>query len=349
MEQLFFESGRALMLLLAVWSVWWATAWTTSRYHPQRLQIQLIVILGLFCALVMGLSVPQAFRDHALPFAVAYVATQVGRPVILAFSLSGERRRLKVRILLVYAATGVLWITGALIGGWVQKALWVLALAVEMVAGRLGWPVPGLGRSRPQEWSIAGEHLGERYQQFFLIVLGESIASAGLAVDAAGLQPAQVAAFAVSVTTTVLIWRIYFYRAGLILSEAIIRSPHPGRIGRSTADTHFVMVSGVLVASVGYQLGIIEPMSRSAVGWIVVVLGPALFIAGRARFEYEVFGRVSRSRLIALLVLVAIIPLGIRAPQLVVAVAVAAVLFGVAIADARRAWGRPPEEPAPPL
>jgi low temperature requirement protein LtrA len=349
MEQLFFESGRALMLLLAMWSVWWATAWTTSRYHPQRLQIQLIVILGLFCALVMGLSVPQAFRDHALPFAVAYVATQVGRPVILAFSLSGERRRLKVRILLVYAATGVLWITGALIGGWVQKALWVLALAVEMVAGRLGWPVPGLGRSRPQEWSIAGEHLGERYQQFFLIVLGESIASAGLAVDAAGLHPAQVAAFAVSVTTTVLIWRIYFYRAGLILSEAIIRSPHPGRIGRSTADTHLVMVSGVLVASVGYQLGIIEPMSRSAVGWIVVVLGPALFIAGRARFEYEVFGRVSRSRLIALLVLVAIIPLGIRAPQLAVAVAVAAVLFGVAIADARRAWGRPPEEPAPPL
>jgi len=349
LDRLFFESGRAVMLLLAMWSVWWATAWTTSRYNPQRLQIQLIVFLAVFCALVMALSLPQAFRDHALAFAVAYVVTQVGRPTVLAFSLGGERRRLKMRILIVYVATGVLWITGALIGGWAQKALWVLALAAEFVAGRVGWPIPGLGRSRPQEWSIAGEHLGERYQQFFLIVLGESILSAGLAVDAAGLHPAQLAAFAVSVTITVLVWRIYFYRAGLILSEAITRSPHPGRIGQSTADTHFVMISGVFITSIGYHLAIIEPLSHSAVGWIMVVAGPALFIAGRARFEYEVFGRVSRSRVIALLVLVAIFPPGIPAPQVASATAVAAVLLGVAVADARRAHGRPPEPAAPPL
>jgi low temperature requirement protein LtrA len=349
LDRLFFESGRALMLLLAMWSVWWATAWTTSRYNPQRLQIQLIVMLAVFCSLAMALSVPRAFGEHALAFALAYVVTQVGRPAILAISLGGERRRLKVRILVVYATTAVAWITGALIGGGAQKALWVSALAAEFVAGRLGWPIPGMGRSRPQEWSIAGEHLGERYQQIFLIVLGESILSAGLGVAAAGLHPGQLAAFTLAVTITVLAWRIYFYRAGLILSEAITHSPHPGRIGQSTADTHFVMISGVLITSIGYRLAIMDPFSRSAVGWIIVLVGPALFIAGRARFEYEVFGRVSRSRVIALLVLGAIFPLGIPAPQLASVAAVATVLFGVAVADARRAYGRPPEPAAPPL
>jgi low temperature requirement protein LtrA len=349
LDRLLFESGRAVLLLLAVWSVWWATAWTTSRYNPQRLQIQLIVMLAVSGSLVMALTLPMAFGRYALVFATAYVATQVGRPAILAFSLTGERRRLKVRILIFSATTGVLWIAGALVGGWAQRALWVLALAAEIGAGRLGWPIPGMGRSRPQEWTIAGEHLGERYQQFFLIVLGESILGAGLTVTYKGLHVGELAAFGVSVTITVLLWRIYFYRAGLILSEAITRSPHPGRIGQSIADTHFVMISGVFITSIGYQLAIIEPFSRSAVGWIIIVVGPALFIAGRARFEYEVFGRVSRSRMIALLVLVAIFPLGIPAPQMASAVAMAAVLFGVAVADARRAYGRPPESAAPPL
>jgi low temperature requirement protein LtrA len=349
LDRLFFESGKVLVLLLAMWSIWWATAWTTSRYNPQLLRIQAIVILAIFTSLVMALALPQAFGNYSLPFAIAYVGTQVARPAILATALSGERRRLKLRMMIIFSATGVLWIAGALMDEWPQRASWVLALVLELVASRLGWPVPGMGRSRPEEWTIAGEHLGERYQQFFLIVLGESILGAGLRVSSSGLQTRQLAAFIVSVTITVLVWRIYFYRAGLILSEAITRSPHPGRIGRSTADTHFVMISGVLIASIGYQLTIIDPYSRSTVGWAVIVLGPVLFIAGRARFEYEVFGRVSKSRIVALLVLAAMVPLAIPAPQLATALAVAVVLLGVAVADARRAYGRPPERARPPL
>jgi low temperature requirement protein LtrA len=343
------ESGDALVLLLAIWSVWWGTAWAMSRYNPRRLRIQTIVILAIFCSLVMALSVPLAFRDYALPFALAYVVAQVGRPAILALSTRGERRRLKMRMLIYFSSTGVLWIGGALIGGSAERVLWVSALATELIANRLGWPLPGLGRANPFDLTIAGEHLGERYQQFFLVVLGEAILGAGVTVASTGYHPFQLASFAVSVSITVLFWRIYFYRAGLILSEAITHAPHPGRIGQSTAGTHFVMISGVFIASIGYQLAIIAPTGVAAVGWIIIVVGPTLFMAGRARFEYEVFGRVSQSRLIALCVLVALLPLAIPLSQLEVAVAVALVLLGVAVADALRAYGRPPERARPPL
>jgi len=76
--------------------------------------------------------------------------------------------------------------------------------------------------------------------------------------------------------------------------------------------------------------------------------GPALFLAGRALFEYEVFGRVSRSRLIGFGVLAAISPAMIIVPPLVVASAAALVLTGIAVSDAARARGRPPEPPSPP-
>ncbi|PWU47359.1 hypothetical protein DLE60_25060 [Micromonospora globispora] len=77
--------------------------------------------------------------------------------------------------------------------------------------------------------------------------------------------------------------------------------------------------------------------------------GPALFLAGRARFEYVVFSRVSPSRLVGLLVLAVAAPAMLLVPRTVVAVVGTLVLAGIASADAVRARGRPPEPPSPAL
>ncbi|MER7268260.1 hypothetical protein ABT344_08130 [Micromonospora carbonacea] len=47
--------------------------------------------------------------------------------------------------------------------------------------------------------------------------------------------------------------------------------------------------------------------------------------------------------------LLAAVPVLLRLATLVSAGAVAVALLAVAVADARRAWGRPPEQPAPPF
>jgi len=60
------------------------------------------------------------------------------------------------------------------------RALWTLAIALDYTGLVLGWPVPGLGRTRAPEWTIAGRHLAERYQQFIIIALGETILLEGL-------------------------------------------------------------------------------------------------------------------------------------------------------------------------
>ncbi|MET8041545.1 hypothetical protein ABZU25_11820 [Micromonospora sp. NPDC005215] len=69
---------------------------------------------------------------------------------------------------------------------------------------------------------------------------------------------------------------------------------------------------------------------------------------GRSRFEYVVFSRVSRDRPIGLFALAALTPLMLLVPPIVAALAAAAVLAGVAISDAARTRGRPPEPPSPP-
>ncbi|MFE9191030.1 low temperature requirement protein A [Micromonospora sp. NPDC007208] len=343
--------GKTLLLLLALWAVWQGTAWTTSRYDPYRVPLQTVVITALVCSMVMGVAVPRAFSATGLMFAVAYVIAQVTRPVILSIALGPHPyRRLKVRMAVVFAVTGVLWISGAMLTTNAQVVLWSAALLIEYLAGRYGWPVPGLGRSTVSKWEIAGEHLAERYQQFFLVALGETILVAGFAYSAGPYEAGHVWAFALALATSIMLWRIYVQRAGRILGEAVMKARHPATIGRSAADTHLLMVIGLAATAIGYELIINHPLERIPGPWLAMVLGgPALFLAGRARLEYEVFARVSPSRWIALTVLVASsVPL-LFLPGVVSTAVGAVVLAAVAVADARRAHGAPPEAAAPPF
>ncbi|MFG3702503.1 low temperature requirement protein A [Micromonospora sp. NPDC047620] len=344
--------AKTLLLLLALWAVWQGTSWTTSRYDPHHAWLQAVVITALVASMVMGVAITRAFRETGLMFAVAYVVAQVSRPLILLLALgSHPYRRLNLRMLLAFSATGALWIIGAFVPTNPRVLLWTTALAAEYLAARFGWPVPGLGRSTVSRWDIAGEHLAERYQQFFLVALGETILVAGLAYsEGPNGGGGHTLAFALALATSIVLWRIYVQRAGQILAEAVVRARHPASIGRSAADTHLVMVVGLTATAIGYKLVIEHPLDRPEVAWLAMVLGgPVLFLVGRARFEYEVFSRVSPSRWIAALVLLVLMPVLLRAVSLVAAAVAAAVLIAVAVADALRARGAPPEAAAPPF
>ncbi|WP_420915201.1 low temperature requirement protein A [Micromonospora aurantiaca (nom. illeg.)] len=221
--------GKTLLLLLALWAVWQGTAWTTSRYDPHHLWLQVIVITALISAMVMGVAIPRAFSHSGLIFATAYVVAQVSRPAILVLVLHKQQyRRLKLRMLITFCATGVLWLAGALLPGSARVVLWTTALLLEYLAARFGWPLPGLGRSTVSRWDIHGEHLAERYQQIFLVALGETILLAGLSFTRSSTSPGMVVAFAVALATSVLLWRIYVQRAGQILGEAVTPGRAPG-------------------------------------------------------------------------------------------------------------------------
>jgi low temperature requirement protein LtrA len=109
------------------------------------------------------------------------------------------------------------------------------------------------------------------------------------------------------------------------------------------------MVAGIVLTAVGDQIVITHPAGHTRPAWIAVLFGgPALFLIGRAVFEYGVFARVSRNRWIGLLVLAALTPVMRHLPPTTVALAVAAVLTGIAASDTARSRGRPPETPSPP-
>jgi low temperature requirement protein LtrA len=341
---------QTLVLLLALYWVWSVTTWITDLYDPQRLEIQLVIVATMFASLVMAVAVPEAFGERGLIFASAYVVIHVGRGLFFVVAMRGhELQRRSLRVLFWFTLSAAPWMAGALAQGAARGVLWTLAAAMDFTVGRLRYPTPGLGRSPTSEWQISSEHLSERYRQFFTITLGELIVVTGLALDRAGFAAAPTAAFVVSFATTVLLWRIYIYRAGELLPAAIEASPDPDRLARSALVAHLLMLAGVVAIAVGFELDITHPHEHTKPAWLAVMFGgPVLFLAGRAIFEYAVFARVSRDRLIGVLVLAAVAPTMLFVPPLKAAIVAALVLAGVALADAARARGRPPEPPTPP-
>jgi low temperature requirement protein LtrA len=350
-ERLGWSGGfQTLVLLLALWWVWSLTAGITDRFGPQRPAIQLMVIATMLGSLVMGAALPEAFGGRGLVFAGVYVGIQLSRSLFLVLALRGhELQRTGVRVLFWFGVSAVPWIAGAIAHGTARGALWTLAVAVDYAAGGLRYPTPGLGRAPTSEWPVVAEHIAERYRQFFVIALGELILITGLTLTRSGFAADRTAAVVVSFAVTVLLWRIYIHRAGGLLAASITAAPDPLRLSLPASYAHLVMVAGIVATAVGAELVIANPSGHTQPASIAVILGgPALFLAGRALFEYAVFARVSRDRPIGLLVLAALAPAMLLVAPLLVALAAAVVLAGVAIADAARARGLPPEPPSPP-
>ncbi|MFI6132693.1 low temperature requirement protein A [Micromonospora sp. NPDC051141] len=341
----------AYLLVLAmplIW-LWITTAHITSWFDARRRKIQWIVLVSAFGLLIMSTSLPAAFSGRGLAFVLPYLILHIARPLMFMPALRGhDLRSVYLRSALWAAATAPIWIAGALLAGGGRAALWGIAVSVDIVVAQLRWPVPGMRRQAVSAWAMdSGHHLPERYQQLLMIALGESLLAVGVTFTNQSVTAATSTALVVSYLTTVLLWRIYFYRSGQVLAETIAVAPDRLSAGRAMGVAHVVMVIGIIAISAGAEVTLAHPAARAQPAWLAVLLGgPALFLYGRIRLERVVYDRLSRRRVIAIAVLAAAsVPLA-SAPTLAAPLAAALTLFGVALADAHRAAGRPLERPA---
>ncbi|WP_422771178.1 low temperature requirement protein A [Plantactinospora sp. WMMC1484] len=327
---------QTLLLLLAIWWVWSYTNLATDTLDSRRPAVQLLVIAIMLGSLMMSTAVPEAFDGQGVLFAASYVGIHLFRSIVLAVILHRHRLHNRpLRGIFWFGISGAIWLAGALVPGVPRTVLWTVALGMDYLGPVLRWPTPKLGRSPDWEWNTTGEHLAERYRQFIIIALGETVVITARTIRSTGDAPRERMAFLVSFGTTVLLWWIYFYRTREKLGSAIVGSADPGRETTWAGYAHLIMVAGVVLTTVSDELVIRNPLDNTPWGWVLVIIGgPALFLVGRTLLGHEVFVRVARPWLIGLGVLVAMSPLMVHLPPLAVATSVLAVLLGIVVADA---------------
>ena len=111
-------AAQTAMLFLAVWWVWIFTTWVLNWLDPAAFSVRLLLYASMLLGLFMSMSIPEAFGERGLPFALAFAAMQVGRSLFAVSILrraAPEYARNFQRISAGLAVSGAVWIVGGLL------------------------------------------------------------------------------------------------------------------------------------------------------------------------------------------------------------------------------------------
>ncbi|TNC59161.1 low temperature requirement protein A [Rubellimicrobium roseum] len=296
---------RAAILFVAVWWLWINTTWATNRLDPDAAPVRFTMFTLMAASLVLSMALPRAFEDRSFAFAAPYVAMQVGRCLFSADALArnGEsaQARTSLRQAVWFAVSGVVWIFGATAEADMRVNLWVLALAIELTAPWLGFPVPGLGREETRDLDVAGEHLSERCGLFIIIALGETLLVTGARAAELEWTATSLGAAATAVASTLAMWWLYF-DTGSKRGTRAFEEQHPGHLARvAYTYLHLPIVAGIVLTAVGDKGLIAHPHEPAAWQDAVTILGgPALFLLGNFLFKNATSRRWPLSHLVGI-------------------------------------------------
>jgi low temperature requirement protein LtrA len=285
--------------------------------------------------LIVSLSVPEAFDELALVFALAYGAVRIAQ-ILLFILASPDDDALRHSVLGLAGSTLVaivLLASASLFDGLAQGALWALALFLDMA---------GPYFIRPEGWRLVPEHFAERHGLIVIIALGESIVAIG--VGAAGALTLGIGAAAVlGVALAAAMWWAYFDVVALV-SGRRLAAAEPGRAQNTLARDsysylHLPMVAGIVLVALGMEetIGHFDEHLQ-AVTAFALLGGVAVYLLGLVAFRYRHVHTVSRRRLGLAIVLLFLIPVGTEIPALA-SVALANVLIWTMLALDTRSYG----------
>ncbi|MGW2412578.1 low temperature requirement protein A [Streptomyces tubercidicus] len=176
-------AGGALRFALVFFTIWWAWmnfTWFASAYDPDDVTYRLTVLVQITGSLVLAAGVRRAFVDgdlHIITLGYVVLRTTLAALWLRAALSDPARRRTTLRF-----ATGVMLCQLGWVGLLFVPDPVRLPGIVVMIVAEVSVPVwaqsAGMTPWHPR-------HIAERYELFTLIVLGECVAAATVAVRGA--------------------------------------------------------------------------------------------------------------------------------------------------------------------
>jgi low temperature requirement protein LtrA len=327
---------QTAILMLALWWAWIDNAWVTNWLDPERAPVRLLLFVLMLLGLIVSASIPQAFEQRAVAFALAYGTLEITPKLFMLWALArhdaGNFRNF-LRITVWRGAGAACWIAGGFVDPQWRLAVWAVALAIDTGSPIVGFFVPGLGRSTTADWTVEGAHMAERCGLFVIIALGESILITGATFTGLAWTPVTLAAFANCFVGSVAMWVVYFNIGAERASRHVAGSDDPGRMARSGYTyLHIPIVAGIIVAAVADELALRHPGGHTDAKTAAVILGgPALYLAGNSLFKWLTAPHAPLSHTAGLVLLALLIPAVSFVPPLALSAATTAVLILVAV------------------
>jgi low temperature requirement protein LtrA len=318
--------GRGLVVLGLLWWSWVGYAWLTSVVNPDEGGVRLVLFAAMAALLVTSLCVPDAFGDLGLTFAIAYGAVRVAHIALFVLaSRSDTGLRHSVLGLGVSTAIAVvILVGGAFLDGQARVAVWALALVFDM-AGPLFIDTSG--------WRLVPGHFAERHGLITIVALGESVVAIGVGAEA-GVDGGVIAAAILGIAVACAFWWAYFDVSSLAAARRLAELEDVKVRNELARDGYSYLHLPLVAAIVLVALGMKSTLAHVAdpLPWVAataLVGGAAVYLLAHVAFKLRCLGIFSIQRLVAALLLVAIVPIAHQIDALATVAAVNVVLWGL--------------------
>ena len=202
-----------LMVFFAIWWAWMNFTWFASAYDTDDDVYRITTLVQISGALVLAAGVGPAFSEG--DYTIITAGYVVMRLALVAQWLRAARSDERHRVTALRYAVGITILQMLWVGLLILPDPWVTAAFLVLVVGELLVPIVA-ERAEGGPTTYHPHHIAERYGLFTIIVLGESVASATVAVrtglDTGEHLPAMVSLAAAGLVIVFALWWLYFDR-----------------------------------------------------------------------------------------------------------------------------------------
>lgn len=318
--------GRGMLVLAMVWWAWVGYAWLTSVVEPEEGPVRIVMFAVMAALLLVAFSIPQAFGDRALEFAIVYSIVRLGH---IALFLLASRDKPGLRRSVLGLATGTtlaigLLLAGSFVGGGVQIALWLTAILID-------WGEPAI--FGVEHWRLVPAHFAERHNLIIILALGESVIALGVGANLDFTAPVLVVAV-LGIGLASALWWIYFDVVALVTERRLIRSAEGRERNALARDSysylHFPMAAGIVLGALGLEATLAHvDLPLDTVHAFALLGGTAIYLLAHVALRLRNAHTLNIERLVLALLLFAFMAAAVHVAALYTIIAVNVLMWGM--------------------
>jgi len=323
-----------LTVFFAIWWAWVNFTWFASAYDIDDVAYRIMTFVQIIGVLILAAGVPAAFEHGDFKvMTVGYVVMRVALVTqwLRAAHDDQPNRSAALRYATAVSIVQVGWVARLFLPHYAGEVAFLCLAVVEML-------VPAWAEWGGRGTSWHPEHISERYGLFTLIVLGECVAAATVALQAAasshGISASQVGVAAGAIFLIFALWWWYFEHPS---EEAL-------RMSRNLAFlwgyAHYAVFASVAALGAGLEVAAESTRRGSAVsattagGAVAIAVAVYLLVTGSVQARLSPASILKTRVIVPFVVLVLVI--GLRAQALRVGFALPAmgiVVVGLVVLD----------------
>jgi low temperature requirement protein LtrA len=244
---------RAGLVLAMLWWGWTQFTWTANSIDLRSSRTRVAFFIAMGAALIMAVSVPNAFGDGGRWFAVGYL---VLRTIGVWLHLTGTTDPDTLNSVRFFAAVSWVGPVALLVGGFVDTParswIWLAGLLLEFGAAGL------VGGSA---WRIAAGHFAERHGLIYIIALGEGIVAVGIIAAGGTFDATLTFTMLLVIAAASALWWSYFDRFTALVEEALRGAGRSqGPLARDAYSMgHYPMIAGIVLFAAAAEEIVLHP------------------------------------------------------------------------------------------